>query len=161
MSTPRRTQTAWFIGGALAALALVGVLAGAVWMVRLFASASAPGPDALAVPPGSEALAQCPAPKSPVPIADLSATEQLSGCNPKGAFLLLPNGQTVEVPTVGAILYNDQDPDGNRWLLTNWGVPGVGVVWSTDTGTQIWGTSPDAVDREARAWAYSLEHRDS
>lgn len=161
MSTPRRTQTAWFIGGALAALALVGALAGAVWMVRLFASASAPGPEPLLIPPGSEDLAQCTAPNSPIPIADLGTIEQLRGCNPEGATLLFPNGQTVEVPAVGGIGFNNQVPGGARFVYTNWGVPGVGAVWSTDAGTQIWGSTPEAVDHEVRAWVYSLDHPDS
>ena len=142
-------RTIWAIG----CLAAAAVAATATYL-----SVNSHSSDALLVPPGSERLRHCPVPADPIAISTLGQAKQLQGCNPEGLPLLLPNGDVAEVPSVGAVRFNRNAPDGSEFRLTNWGVPGVGIVWSTSSETQVWGTSPDAVTRELRAWAYDLEH---
>ena len=59
---------------------------------------------------------------------------------------------------MGAVRFDRNGSDGTQFRLTNWGVPGVGILWSTPSETQVWGTTSDAINRELGAWAYDLKN---
>lgn len=114
-------------------------------------------PSALLIPPRADELQPCVLLNARVPIADLATTEALKDCDAQGATILFPDGSVGEVPPVGAVAGNNPKDGEAARVYTNWGVPGIGVVWANGEGIFVYGTTPDAARHELRAYAHSLE----
>lgn len=107
----------------------------------MFAATACTGGQGVTVPPGYEDLTPC----SPtrIPIESLERVGE-PGCDLAGSSLTVDGWPEVMIPRVGEA-FSQGDGTGRELMISNWGIPGVGVAEVSDRVlVDLWATTPEA-----------------
>lgn len=118
---------------ALPVVAMAGLLSACVPM----------GGHGVTIPTGAELLERC-APEL-LNVEDLASRGE-PGCDLIGSSVYIPEGPTLEVREVGAVISHQSTSTGSvEYQILNWGVPGIAVS-TVDEGRLIdlWASSETA-----------------
>ena len=96
------------------------------------------------LPPGSEHLTPCPI--TQISIDELSEIGE-PGCDLTGSSVTFPDGSPqLTIASIGAA-FSQGDGTGRETVITNWGIPGIGVAVIEDHRlVHMWATGPAALD---------------